>query len=123
MLINIQDDVIRLHAAGLLTRLLADKTTGRNIMWATDAYAANGARYERNEQITPELITGANTGIIKTRARKAFEQQTERTRRRAEVFTPLWICRKMTEHYYTECVREQDADKLINSRQLEITCG
>ena len=123
MLINIQDDIIRLHAAGLLTKLLADKTTGKNIMWATDVYAEHGTRYERNEQIMLELITGANTGIIKTRARKAFEQQTERTRRRAEVFTPLWICRKMTEHYYTECVREQDADKLINSRQLEITCG
>lgn len=123
MLINIQDDIIRLHAAGLLTRLLADKTTGRNIMWATDAYAEHGTKYERNEQIMPELITGSNTGIIKTRARKAFEQQTERTRRRAEVFTPLWICKKMTEHFYTECASGQDTDKLINSRQLEITCG
>ena len=123
MLINIQDDLIRLHAAGLLTRLLADKTTGRNIMWATDAYAANGSHYERNEPIMPELITGANTGIIKTRARKAFEQQTDRTRRRAEVFTPLWICRKMTDHYYNECVTDGDPKKLIDSRQLEITCG
>ncbi|MBP3855100.1 MAG: Eco57I restriction-modification methylase domain-containing protein [Ruminiclostridium sp.] len=123
MLINIQDDIIRLHAAGLLTRLLADKTTGKNIMWATDAYAEHGTKYERNEQIMPELITGSNTGIIKTRARKVFEQQTERTRRRAEVFTPLWICKNMTEHYYTECASGQDTDKLINSRQLEITCG
>ena len=123
MLINIQDDLIRLHAAGLLTRLLVDKTTGRNIMWATDAYAANGSHYERNEQITPELITGENTGIIKTRARKAFEQQTERTRRRAEVFTPLWICWKMTDHYYNECMTDSDPKKLIDSRQLEITCG
>lgn len=123
MLINIQDDIIRLHAAGLLTRLLADKTTGRNIMWATDVYAEHGTRYERNEQIMPELITGTNTGIIKTRARKAFEQQTERTRRRAEVFTPLWICRKMTDRYYTECVTDSDPKKLIDSRQLEITSG
>lgn len=46
----------------------------------------------------PELITGASLGVIKTRARKAFEQQTERTRRRAEVFTPLWIVRKMCDH-------------------------
>ena len=123
MLINIQDDIIRLHAAGLLTKLLADKTTGRNIMWATDAYAEHGTKYERNEQIMPELITGSNTGIIKTRARKAFEQQTERTRRRAEVFTPLWICRKMTDHYYNECVTDSDPKKSIDSRQLEITCG
>lgn len=123
MLINIQDDIIRLHSAGLLSRLLADKTTGRNIMWATDAYAEHGAKYERNEQIMPELITGTNTGIIKTRARKAFEQQTERTRRRAEVFTPLWVCRKMTDYYYNDCADISEPRRYIDSRQLEITCG
>ena len=123
MLINIQDDIIRLHSAGLLSRLLADKTTGRNIMWATDAYAEHGAKFERNEQIMPELIIGTNTGIIKTRARKAFEQQTERTRRRAEVFTPLWVCRKMTDYYYNDCTDISEPRRYIDSRQLEITCG
>lgn len=51
MLINITDDLVRLHAAGILERLLIDKTTGRNILWATDAYAELGPRYERNERI------------------------------------------------------------------------
>ena len=80
VLINITDDIVRLHKAGILDRLLCDKTTGRSILWATDAYAELGPRYERNEEIAPELITGASLGVIKTRARKAFEQQTERTR-------------------------------------------
>ncbi|MCH5256998.1 MAG: hypothetical protein J1D87_06870 [Lachnospiraceae bacterium] len=63
-------------------------------MWATDAYSFLGAKYERNEEITSELITGMNASVIKTRARKAMEQQSERTKQHAEVFTPLWICDK-----------------------------
>lgn len=143
MLINITDDIVRLHKAGILDRLLCDKTTGRNILWATDAYAELGARYERNEEIAPELITGASLGVIKTRARKAFEQQTERTRHRAEVFTPLWIVRKMCDHadeawfgypdvFFkdgapTERVRFFENSHTwrdyVDSRRMEITCG
>ena len=143
MLINITDDIVRLHKAGILDRLLCDKTTGRNILWATDAYAELGARYDRNEEIAPELITGANLGVIKTRARKAFEQQTERTRHRAEVFTPLWIVRKMCdaldEAWFgypdvffkdgapTERVRffenKHTWRDYVDSRRMEITCG
>lgn len=143
VLINITDDIVRLHKAGILERLLCDKTTGRNILWATDAYAELGQRYERNEEIVPELITGVSLGVIKTRARKAFEQQTERTRRRAEVFTPLWIVRKMCDHadetwfgypdvFFkdgapTERVRffenKHTWRDYVDSRRMEITCG
>lgn len=143
MLINITDDIVRLQKAGILDRLLYDKTTGRNILWATDAYTELGARYERNEEIAPELITGTNLGVIKTWARKAFEQQTERTRHRAEVFTPLWIVQKMCdaldEAWFgypdvffkdgapTEHVRffENSHTWLdyVDSRRMEITCG
>lgn len=143
MLINITDDIVRLQKAGILDRLLYDKTTGRNILWATDAYTELGARYERNEEIAPELITGTNLGVIKTRARKAFEQQTERTRHRAEVFTPLWIVQKMCdaldEAWFgypdvffkdgvpTEHVRffenKHTWRDYVDSRRMEITCG
>ncbi len=143
VLINITDDIVRLHKAGILERLLCDKTTGRNILWATDAYAELGQRYERNEEISSELITGVSLGVIKTRARKAFEQQTERTRRRAEVFTPLWIVRKMCDHadetwfgypdvFFkdgapTERVRFFENSRTwrdyVDARRMEITCG
>jgi len=88
VIINIQDDILKIQVLGLLDKILADKTTKRNIMWATDAHSALGTKYERNEEITTDLITGSNAGVIKTRARKAMEQQTERTRQHAEVFTP-----------------------------------
>lgn len=98
MILNIHDDILKLHTLGLLDKLLLDKTTGKHIMWATDTYSALGSRYSRNEEIMPELITGSNASIIKTRARKEMEQQSSRTRQRGEVFTPLWVCRKMCDY-------------------------
>lgn len=91
MVINIQDDILKLRAMGLLD----DKTTKQNIIWATDTYSGYGAGYGCREAITAELIAGANANIIKTRARKAMEQQSERTQQHAEGFSPFWICEKM----------------------------
>lgn len=122
MILNIQDDILKLHSMGLLDKLLLDKTTMKRIMWATDAYTALGPRYERNEQITPELITGPNASVIKTRARKEMEQQSSRTRQRGEVFTPLWVCRKMCDHA-DEMSNLSDWQKYVDARVLEITCG
>ena len=142
MAINIQDDLLKIHKLGLLDKLLADKTTKKNIMWATNAYCSLGARYGRNELIIPELITGPNASVIKARARKAMEQQSERTRQHAEVFTPLWICQKMND--YADEVwfgsgevffrdgkptpsvvfpPKKNWKKYVDSRRLEITCG
>ena len=88
MIINIQDDILRIHALGLLDGMLIDKTTKQHIMWATGAYASLGGRYEYNGEITPDLITGEHASVIKTRVRKAMEQQSARTRQHAEVFLP-----------------------------------
>lgn len=142
MVINIQDDLLKIHKLGLLDKLLVDKTTKKNIMWATNAYCSFGARYERNEAITSDLITGSNSDVIKTRARKAMEQQSERTRQHAEVFTPLWICQKMNDHadevwfgsgevFFQEgkptstvvFPPKKSWKKYVDSRRLEIACG
>ena len=142
MIINIQDDILKIQALGLLDRMLTDKTTKKNIMWATDAYDALGMKYERNDEITSDLITGHHASVIKTRARKVMEQQTERTRQRAEVFTPLWVCQKMNDYadevwfgakdvFFkdgkpTERIEFQGKDdwkKYVDSKRLEITCG
>lgn len=141
MLIHIQDDILRLQGMGLLEPLLADRTTGRNILWATDAYLEYGSRFARNEPITAALITGEYAGLIRTRARKAFEQQSQRTKARAEVFTPLWVVSQMAD-YLDEVwfqrkagIHKQNADghisfntnktwqQYVENRRLEITCG
>lgn len=138
-LINIQEDISRLHAAGVLDRLLVDKTTGKNIMWATDAYSSFGEPYGRDAEIKTHFITGAHAGQIKTRARKAFEQQSARTRQHAEVFTPLWVCKRMNDHADevwfgrpgafdaedgpVQFPKGKKWQHYVDSRRLEITCG
>ena len=142
ILINIQDDIIRLNSMGVLDKLLVDKTTQKNIMWATDAYSEHGPKFERNEHIESYMLVGDNVGIIKTRARKEFEQQSKRTRQRAEVFTPLWICKLMNNYADEQWFDRKDVfDKdgiptekvffannqswkdYVDSKRLEITCG
>ena len=141
MVINIQDDILRLHAMGLLDHLLQDKTTKGHILWATDAYASLGEWYSPGNEIRPQRITGDNSDLIKTRARRAMEQRTERTRQHAEVFTPLWVVKKMCDFadeqwfgrktgiYRTDenghiCFTRQKHWKLyVDARRLEITCG
>lgn len=142
MIINIGDDILRLQSLKLLKKLLVDKTTKKNIMWATDAYKGKSGEYERNKEMTEALITGRNADVIKTRARKAMEQQSERTKQHAEVFTPLWVVQKMNDHadevwfgcpnvFFqdgtpTERVsfpKEKTWQSYVDSRRLEITCG
>lgn len=76
----------------LLSILLKDKTTGKNIIWATDNYSKYGFFYSADKEIKIELITSCNGGIIKPRIEKSKEEQQRRVRQKAEVFTPSWGC-------------------------------
>ena len=142
MLVGIQEEILRLHSMGLLRPLLEDKTTKTNILWATDAYQDLGPDYRRDKEMDAALITGEHSDVIKNRARKALEQQSERTRKHAEVFTPLWICQKMVSHADAVWFGNADAflangspteqvcfpkrrkwQRYVDARRLEITCG
>ena len=142
MIINIQDDILKLNNIGVLDKLLIDKTTKKNIVWATDAYNYAGEEYDRGKQITVFSVTGVNAGVIKTRARKEMEHQEKRTRQHAEVFTPLWVCNKMNNHaddiwFDRENVFNVDGEPTevvvfdnekswmdyVDSTRMEITCG
>lgn len=72
--------------------LLMDQTTQQNIYWATDSYSGLGEGYSFYEPITIEKITGDNDKVIRPRAVKSKEEQTQRVKDKAEVFTPAWIC-------------------------------
>ena len=141
MFINISDDLLRLHALGVLDSLLADRTTGHNILWATDAYCELGSGYERDREITSGLITGENASVIRTRARRTMEQQSRRTRRHGEVSTPLWVCGMMNDYLDRVWFRRKaginrtDGQGRIlfpkgrtwrhytDDRRMELTCG
>lgn len=127
--------------------LLQDKTTKKNIIWATDSYASFGEAYTDRSQITENQLAKMNYRMLQPRIFKNIEQQTQRTRKSAEVFTPAWICNKMNnfcdeewfgykdvfnyqaEHEWisTENVIEFPTGKswksYVDSKRLEITCG
>ena len=87
----IEDSILHL-SRDLLGVLLFDRSTQKNIIWATDDYMALGPGYQREDEILPELITGEHTLLVRPRTAKAVESQQTRVRDRAEVFTPSWIC-------------------------------
>lgn len=127
--------------------LLKDKTTKKNIIWATDTYSLLGLDYGVKEEIKPELVYGINGGVIQSRAFKALEEQQSRTRSKAEVFTPSWICNKMNNHCDEEWFGRSEVfnielegawttvenkvtfpegkswEDYIESKRIEITCG
>ena len=74
--------------ADVLSILLVDRTTNKNILWATDDYA----QIDSKSQILLSQITGSHSDRIKPRIQKQKEEQQSRTRNKAEVFTPSWIC-------------------------------
>ena len=76
----------------VLENLLLDRTTGENIIWATDDYCSRGEGYQFFDTIQVETITGENNHVIQPRIRKPLEEQRKRINEKAEVFTPAWIC-------------------------------
>ena len=93
--IDIKEDELLAMGGGILDTLLLDRTTGENIIWATDDYAALGDAYTFHQHILPELITGKNQDVIQPRVAKKEEKRRSRSRKMAEVFTPSWVCNNM----------------------------
>lgn len=130
-----------------LNILLQDKATKHNIIWATDTYADYGALFADDAEITPDILKGAYSRLIQPRVAKAANDQNDRTRKHAEVFTPSWIVNQMNNYLddewfgvkdvfniqidkewkiTTEPVKFPDGktwQEYIDSRRLEITCG
>jgi len=87
----IEEDILE-YGYSVLDILLKDRTTNRNIIWATNDYSKLGDRHSANKEIEVNLITGVNYNVIQPRIAKALSKQSIRTREKAEVFTPSWIC-------------------------------
>jgi len=92
--IDIKENKIQELDKGLLKILLMDRSSGRNIIWATDNYQERGEGYFSYEEITLSAITGYNGNVIKPRTQKSKQEQLHRVKDKAEVFTPSWICNK-----------------------------
>lgn len=133
----------------ILQILLVDRTTNRNIIWGTDDYEILGKEYNSHYPILFELITGKNSGVIQPRILKTKESQGNRTKGKAEVFTPSWVCNAQnnlvdnawfeSENVFNEEIekawktttgkinfpdkKDRTWKKYVDEKRLEITCG
>lgn len=130
----------------VLKILLQDKTTKQNIIWATDAYK-DDIGVKDTDQIEMSHLVGMDPILLQPRISKDVEEQQARTRKKAEVFTPVWLCNQMNNHLDEEWFGRKDVfnvegeqtwttvegpvsfpekktwKKYVDSRRLEITCG
>jgi hypothetical protein len=120
--IDIREDYLA-KRDNLLELLLQDKTTSKNILWATDSYQSKGDLFAPHIQITTDLITGVYGTLIQPRAVKSKEEQLFRTRDKAEVFTPLSIVKQMNKASEPKRITKYNWQEYITLLKLEITCG
>ena len=78
----------------ILAVLLSDRSSGENLIWATDNYKSYGEGFQSKDHISAEAINGERGCVVKPRNEKSKEEQIERIRQKAEVFTPSWVCNK-----------------------------
>ena len=143
------DNLIQLKELQIpvLNRLLMDKTTGKNIIWATDSYSDRGKGYQRDQQMLFEQVI--KSGFLQPRILKSLDVQKERTKKNAEVYTPAWICNLMNNQIDQDWFddkkgfnQQEDKNWIVNAdhisflnqdkktweeyvsrKVLEITCG
>lgn len=126
-----------------LRRLLADKTTKKSIIFATDIYS----RYQIKAKY-PVTENALKTISLQPRVEKTSEEKVHRTKTKAEVFTPSWIVNQMNnfcdedwfgrkavfntendDHSWTTNESKilfsdkQSWQDYVKLRRLEITCG
>ena len=115
-----ENDLLKIDPE-LLAILLKDKTTGNNIIWATDNYSKFGFSYATEKEIKIELITSRHGGIIKPRIEKSKTEQQQRVRQKAEVFTPSWICNMQNNKIDEEWFGRKDVFNLEKENSWEVT--
>ena len=140
-------DVASYPVLPVLDKLLHNKSTKKNIIWATDTYASFGNGFQDTDQIDRTLLL-QHADVIRPRIRKSMEDQAQRTRKKAEVFTPAWVCNEMNnvcdedwfhrknvfntpqeDHSWVPTEGKIELPKrkrwqcYVDSRRLEITCG
>ena len=105
------EQLIDFHAPevqAVLDTLLKDRSTGKNIIWATDPpEELQTVMYEPvtdKSRITTQQLGLTHYEVVLPRMMKQTDTQQQRTRKKGEVFSPAWV-------------------QYVQSRRLEVTCG
>ena len=122
MTIDISEEQLALESSDLLKILLKDRTTKKNIVWATHSYNLLGKGFSPSDSISPSKVTGNYANLIQPRSEKSKYEQKDRTKIRAEVFTPTWLVAKQNGYVESE-LGSLSLEEYVALRWLEITCG
>ena len=91
------------HTVGtVFGKILKDRTSGKNIIFATGTY--RGVRFA--DEITKEALAKLT---ILPRVQKSQDEQFRRQKKSAEVFTPSELCKKMNDFADCEWFKSPDA--------------
>ncbi len=99
----IEEDWLKEYGEEVLERLLWEHSRPQykgddeemhhhHIYWSTDMYEQEGDGFCFFDEIEIPHITGNYRTLVRPRADKSKEEQEKRTRDKAEVFTPSWVC-------------------------------
>jgi len=94
----------------ILNILLRDKTTGKNILWANAEHGAEEIQAAQIDSIVPRYL-------------KDRSDQKQRTRDRAEIFTPPEICAIQNDLIWEPREPREYWTDYVDAKFLEITCG
>jgi hypothetical protein len=119
--IDVSEQRLAMRSVGLLEALLVDRATSGRIVWATDNYAYLGSEYAPQREITVASITGENERLIQPRVAKAAEARWERTKDKAEVFTPSWLCNEQNNRVDDAWFGRPDVFNRVNGSNWVLT--
>ena len=124
------EQLIDFHAPevqAVLDTLLKDKSTGKNIIWATDPpEELQTVMYEPvtdRSQITTQQLRLTHYEVVLPRMMKQTDTQQQRTRKKGEVFSPAWVCNKMNNALDADWFRGLGAEETAGQFTVELPQG
>ena len=124
------EQLIDFHAPevqAVLDTLLKDKSTGKNIIWATDPpEELQTVMYESvtdRSQITTQQLGLTHYEVVLPRMMKQTDTQQQRTRKKGEVFSPAWVCNKMNNALDADWFRGLGAEESAGQFTVELPQG
>ena len=124
------EQLIDFHAPevqAVLDTLLKDRSTGKNIIWATDPpKELQTVMYEPvtdRSQITTQQLGLTHYEVVLPRMMKQTDTQQQRTRKKGEVFSPAWVCNKMNNALDADWFRGLGAEENAGQFTVELPQG
>ena len=124
------EQLIDFHAPevqAVLDTLLKDRSTCKNIIWATDPpEELQTVMYEPvtdRSQITAQQLGLTHYEVVLPRMMKQTDTQQQRTRKKGEVFSPAWVCNKMNNALDADWFRGLGAGESAGQFTVELPQG